>query len=203
MTMKDLMPSDNGNGARSEIVATYDYRNAAGDLQYQVVRFEPKDFRQRRPDANGGWVWKLDGVKRVLYRLPELLAADRMVNVFVSEGERDVDRLISVGLVATCNAGGAGKWRAEYGHVLTDRRVVVLPDNDDPGRAYARTVAGNLCGVAESVKVLELPGFPPKGDVCDWFADGGTADELVRLAGEAPEWELTPAPAVVSGSDYH
>jgi len=99
----------------SRIIATYDYRDAAGTLLYQVVRFEPKDFRVRRPAAggsgsDGGWVWELGGVPRVLYRLPELTNADPGEWVYVVEGEKDVDSFAAQGLVATCNPGGAGKW---------------------------------------------------------------------------------------------
>src|ERR1700737_3378329 len=71
-------PNGNGNGSRKSsprTVAEYDYRGESGELLYQIVRYEPKDFRQRRPDGKGGWTWKLDGVRRVLYRLPEVITA--------------------------------------------------------------------------------------------------------------------------------
>src|SRR5262249_29871648 len=116
----DLFPasnrhSSNDNGHR-RIVATYDYVDEAGCLLYQAVRFEPKDFLQRRrdPNAKDRWAWNLGGVARVLYRLPQLLNAPATELVFVPEGEKDVDRLCNLGLVATTNAMGAGKWRPEY-----------------------------------------------------------------------------------------
>ena len=182
-----------GNGKR--IVATYDYQDADGELLFQVVRFEPKGFVQRRPNGNGGWIWNLKGVERVLYRLPELLAADPNEFVFVTEGEKDTDRLIALGLVATTNPGGAGKWREEYATVLEGRHIVILPDNDDPGREHARKVAESLKRVAASVKIVELPGLPPKGDVSDWLAQGHTAEELKELVEGAPEY--TPGSEVL------
>jgi putative DNA primase/helicase len=98
------------------IVATYDYTNTNGDLLFQVARYEPKDFRQRRPDGNGGWIWKMAGVEKVLYRLPAVIAAVAAGHtIFIVEGEKAVHALESLGLAGTCSPGGAGKWRAEYG----------------------------------------------------------------------------------------
>src|SRR5262249_1575088 len=95
--------------------AYYDYTDEAGSVLFQVVRFEPKTFRQRRPDGHGGWVWNLDGVRLVPYRLPELIAALANNNpIFIVEGEKDVDRLWSLNIPATCNPQGAGKWRDDY-----------------------------------------------------------------------------------------
>jgi hypothetical protein len=82
LTDADLFPDqqrpEHRKKTRGRIVAIYDYPDAEGKLQYQAVRFEPKDFRLRRPDGNDGWIWKLEGVPRILYRLPELLAAERV-----------------------------------------------------------------------------------------------------------------------------
>jgi hypothetical protein len=186
--------------AERQIVRTHDYRDAAGNLLYQTVRLDPKDFRQRRPDGAGGWVWNLVGTRRVLYRLPELLAADPAEDVFVPEGEKDVDRLRGLGLVATCNPLGAGKWRDEYSPCLAGRNVVILPDNDDPGRQHAAQVAASLCGIATSVKVLHLPGLPEKGDVSDWLATGGTADALRALVAQTTSTVDVPGVSEVSDS---
>ena len=103
---------------RRRILATYDYRDEAGELVFQVVRYEPKDFRQRRPDGQGGWTWQVKGVRQVPYRLFELRANATDDPVLVVEGEKDVDRLASLGFVATCNAGGANKWPAELNRAL-------------------------------------------------------------------------------------
>jgi hypothetical protein len=165
------------------VIAVYDYRDELNQLLYQVLRHEPKRFTQRRPDGKGGWLYKLDGVRRVLYRLPELLAAPPGRLVFIVEGEKDVNDLIAVlGLIATCNPMGAGKWRPEFNEFLRGRHVCILPDNDDPGREHARDVARNLSGVAASVKILMLPDLPDGGDVFDWLLAGGHADKLLSLA---------------------
>lgn len=162
----------------SRIVAEYDYVDEDGELLYQAIRYAPKTFRARRPDGKGGWEWSISGVSRVLYRLPELLAADPHETVFVVEGEKDADRLASLGCVATTNIFGAGKWRDEYSETLRGRSVVILPDNDEVGRTHARQVAASLRDVAGSVKVVELPNLPNKGDVSDWLDAGGTVERL-------------------------
>ena len=183
------------------IETTYDYRDEHRTLLYQVVRLHsPKDFRQRRPDGNGGWHWNLDGVRRVPYRLPELLDAATTQTVFVVEGEKDVDRLIKVGLIATTNPGGAGKWRREYERYLKRRKVVIIPDNDDAGRKHAHQVVQSLCEVATEVRILQLPDLPEKGDVSDWLDGGHTAEELVSLAAKVPPAPRSscPIPAVTT-----
>ena len=102
------------------------------------------------------------------------------------EGEKDVDRLRGLGLVATCNVGGCGMgWRDEYSDSLKGRNVIVLPDNDEPGQKHADAVAQSLQGKAATVRLLTLPGLPDKGDVTDWLSQGGNKDELLRLAHEA------------------
>jgi len=164
---------------KPRLVKSYDYRSAAGELVFQVQRYEPKTFRQRRPDGNG-WAYSVKGVEQVPYRLPELLA-DTSATVYVVEGEKDADNMAELELVATCNAGGAGKWRSEHSKHLRGRHVVILPDQDKAGRDHAQKVAKSLEGIAESVSILELPGLPGKGDVTDWIEAGGTADELREL----------------------
>ncbi len=163
LQMSDLMPaSDRSVNGKPRIVATYDYRDEASDLLFQVVRFEPKDFRQRRPRPGGGWDWSVKGVRTIPYRLPELLA-EPTSPVFVVEGEKDADNLARIGVLATCNAGGAGKWTSDHAQFLRGRRVIVLGDNDDAGREHVEQVARSLDGIAESVRIVELPGLPDKG----------------------------------------
>ncbi len=183
-----------------KIVATYDYRAADGSVLYQVVRFDPKDFRQRRPNGCGGWIWNLKGIERIPYRLPDLVDAFPGDPVFIVEGEKDVDALIGLGLVATCNAGGAAKpgesskWPSIFASYFHGRDVVVIPDNDEAGELHATAVAMNLTGLtgsAASVKVLRLPGLPPKGDVSDWISAGGDAARLRTLTTSAPLFERT------------
>jgi putative DNA primase/helicase len=154
----------------SNIVATYDYCNEASKLLYQVMRTTPKGFFMRRPNGEDGFKNGLGDLRRVLYRLPEFLKADRKQPVFIPEGEKDVDALHQLGLIATCNSGGAGKWRDEYNRWLAERDVVVLPDNDVHGDEHAQKVANSLLGVSASVKLVRLPNLPDKGDVSDWLS---------------------------------
>ena len=178
----------------------YDYTDEQGELLYQAVRKEPKDFRQRRPDGQGGWIWNLQEVRRVLYHLPELVTADPQRAVFVVEGEKDVETLRSFGFLATCNPGGAGKWRSEYSEILRGRRVAILPDNDASGLKHAYEVAKFLQGSAGQIRVIQLPDLPSKGDVTDWFANGGSADELKMIFKGTAPWDGTD-PALVTGSE--
>jgi len=189
LKMRDLFTDDRGKGQRGKrkIVNEYNYEDEQGKLLYQVMRFEPKDFRQRRPDGNDKWVWSLRGVRRVLYRLPELLAANPAATVFIVEGEKDADALFKLNLVATTNVGGAGKWRPEYSGFFGGRHVVILPDNDQPGRNHAEKVARSLQGVAASVKVIHLPHLKEHGDVSDWLDAGNKIEILLQLVEMAPE----------------
>ena len=188
---------DSGNGdkpvrrSRGRIVAAYDYLGPDGNLVFQVTRWEPKTFSQRRPDGNGGWVNSVKGIELVPYHLPEITQAKAL---FVTEGEKDADALTALGLTATTSAQGAGKWRAEYNCHFAGKRVAILPDNDAPGREHAQKVARNLRGVAEVVKVIELPGLPEKGDVSDWLSAGGTRETLLEMVRAAIPWEPSTEP---------
>ena len=189
------------------IIATYDYRDETGKLLYQVVRYDPKDFRQRKPDDKGDWVYSLEGVRRVLYRLPELLRASMTEWVYVVEGEKDADNLSARNFVVTTNSGGARKWNDDYNRYFKGRLVVIIPDNDEPGRDHAKLVASLLHGIATTVKIVELPDLSPKGDVSDWLDSGGPekVKELIRLTDEAPMFEPdlidTSRPIIVSLAD--
>lgn len=121
--------------------------------------------------------------------MPELLNADPSDPVFITEGEKDADRLAALGLVSTTNSGGAGKWRPEYSAHFSGRNVIILPDNDEQGNAHARQVVQSLIGVAGSVKTVCPPGLPPKGDVSDWLHASGTLEQLLELVREAPRVE--------------
>lgn len=200
LTMADLFvkaekPAQPQQPQRREIVATYDYRDEQGQLLFQAVRFNPKTFSQRQPDGQGGWMYNLRGVRRVLYRLPDLLkelkGRNGQASVFICEGEKDVDLLWSKGLLATTNPMGAGKWRDEFADVLQGIEVVILPDNDDAGRNHAATIAQSLHGKASVVKILTLPDLPAKGDVSDWFttSTGNDIEALCVLADRADAWQ--------------
>jgi hypothetical protein len=169
------------------IVAEYSYTNEHGTMQFQVVRYEPKDFRQRRPDDSGGWIYSTSGMRPLLYRLDKLQHQD---SVLIAEGEKDVDRLWSLQLPATCNAGGAGagKWKAEHTRQLLDagvQAVGILPDNDDSGRRHADEIARACFAAGLRVRVVTLPGLPEHGDVSD-FLQQHSKDELVAFAKATP-----------------
>jgi len=209
LSASELAPDKNGKPTgkrgcpvKSSIEKEYDYRDASGNVLFQVCRMVPKDFRQRRPDAStfGGWEWNLKGVRQVPYRLPELVAAVKAgETLHVAEGEKDVESLVGAGLAATCNAGGAGKWRDEFGEYFDGAKcVIVIADKDAPGRAHAAAVAAKLKPLCRSVKVIELPDIEarPVKDAADFFAAGGTAEQLRKIAADAPDYvpmaELTP-----------
>lgn len=191
LKMQDLFEASKGlyvqpNGQAKRIVATYDYTDETGNLLFQAVRYEPKGFVQRRPDGNGGFLWNLQNTRLVLYRLPEVLASPL---VYLVEGEKDVETLRKNDLPASCCPMGAGKWRNEYNEFLRDKTVVILPDNDNAGRKHGLQMANALYGIAKEIVIIELPGLQPKGDVTDYFQNGGTIDELIDLAGRTESWQ--------------
>jgi putative DNA primase/helicase len=203
LEMRDLFPDDvratpsASKATPKRMVATYPYHGEDGQLLYEVVRYEPKDFRQRRPDGEGGWNWSLNGTPRVPYRLLELLSADSDAWVFVCEGEKDVDALAALGLLATCNPGGASKWK----HLADDsalhgRRVAIIPDADEPGRKHAQDVAARLDGKTVDVRIVdlaEIEDFTGK-DVSDWLDSlnskepADLAQALMGMAESAEPW---------------
>lgn len=190
-----ILPEDEGrsrlNGHGPKIVATYDYVDENGEFLFQVVRKEPKAFSQRRRPIEGddpasidrdGWVWKATGLRQVPYRLPELQEAiGRDQTVFVVEGEKDVNNLWKRNIPATTNRGGAGKWPDDINDFFRGADVVIVPDNDEAGRKHVAKVGPALSRVGAIVRVLYLPGLDEKGDVSDWLAAGGTAEEFYRL----------------------
>jgi 5S rRNA maturation endonuclease (ribonuclease M5) len=158
------------------IVTEYNYTDAAGNLLYQVVRFEPKDFRPRYPDGRGGWIWKKHP-RQVLYRLPEVLES---AICFVVEGEKDVESLRERGFVATTNAGGAkSPWLQQFTEALAGREVNIIPDNDQPGWERVKVIARALLGHAARIRVLDLP--RETKDISDWFAAGHSECELIAM----------------------
>jgi DNA primase len=128
----------------------------------------------------------------VLYRLPQLIEDIALGRrIYFTEGEKDADTLVSHGLSATAHANGVDGWREEFAACFTDADTVILPDNDRPGRDYARRVANAIQPFARSVRVLMLPDLPKKGsDVTDWFEMGGTVEELTRMVNETAPWRL-------------
>ena len=166
----------------AQLVASYEYRLGDGTLAYVVDRFEPKDFRMRRPDGDR-FSFNLKGVAPLPYRLPELLTAQQSGRtIFVVEGEKDAARLQATDLVATTNHGGAGNWTSAHSQYFKEgAEVVVLSDNDPPGRKHGLSVAAQLLERGCRVKIVDLPGLPEKGDVSDWLDVGNTIDDLATL----------------------
>lgn len=187
---------------RGRVTGEWFYTDEAGVMVSRVRRVEPgkvrpKDYPQDRPDGNGGWLTGLGDVRRdLVYRLPEVMGADL---VYVVEGEKCADRLRADGLVATCNPGGAGKWTREHARHLAGKHVVVLGDNDEPGRKHVKQVVRTLQGVAASIKVPELEGLQPKGDVYDWLEAGSTIADLRALVDATPEANEVQADAATEG----
>jgi 5S rRNA maturation endonuclease (ribonuclease M5) len=168
-------PAKSSNNSLGKLVKIYDYRDADGNLVHQTLRYEPKRFLQRRPAAKdmhaGGktarldkftgqwWIWTLEGIEPVLYRLPELARAPLDRSVFVCEGEKDADALAELGAVVTTAPMGAGKWRKSYTNALEKRNVIICPDEDEAGERHAQLVAGCLNGCAKSIAILRLATF--------------------------------------------
>ena len=183
----------------------FDYHDENGNVIYQVERREyaggSKDFLQRRPDGNGGWIYDMDGVERVLYRQSEVEEAH---TVLIVEGEKVADRInadlqrdgLAPAVVATTASGGAAaKWLDSYNEVLKGKEIIVLPDNDEPGRKHAAKACAAVAPVAQRVQVLTLPDLTEKDDAVDWLdGGGGTLDELLELAKAAPDWMPAPEP---------
>ena len=176
LDVADLFPPKQPN-PRDGIVAVYDYTDEAGVLLFQVVRKEGHSFFQRRPDGHGGWVNNLGKTPRVLYQLPEVLAAvAARSTVFVAEGEKDVEALRQAGEHATCNPMGAGKWRPEHARALHGAaEVIVVADRDEPGRDHAQKVAASLTGHVDHVVIAEAAAGK---DAFDHLGAGRTVDEL-------------------------
>lgn len=210
-----------------ELTKTYDYRDENGKLVYQVCRYDwtvpieenpkghEKTFVQRKPDSSkkNGWSYEVKGTTPYPYRLPELLEdiADG-AEIFIVEGEKKADMLREIGVPATCNSGGAGKFPEEVAKWFAGAKVTILPDNDPQarnkktgellfhedgrpkfaGKDHAALVGNKLTGISKRVRILEIPDLPPKGGVDDWLPAGGSAERLYELAQGAKPFEAVP-----------
>lgn len=199
---------------RPEIVATYDYTDEDGEVLFQKVRLVPKDFRARKPDGRGGWEYRLGDVRRVLYRLHEVRGAIAASQpVLFCEGEKDADRAADeLGVVATCNFEGAAKegqrpkWRPEYAEQLRGAHVLVVADNDSAGFAHARSVAGNLAGVAAQVRVFRPAVDAEKADLSDHLDAGYGLQDLRPLevgASDGASASLSVSPSQVATAQLY
>jgi len=187
LTMADLFEHFERKAPRGSArtpVETYSYRDATGELRYQALRYDPKDFRLRRPDPASPhtWIWNLKGVEPLLYRLDQL--RDQQM-VCLTEGEKDADALAVFKLAATTNHGGSDQWTDAHTAqlaALKPEMVVIFEDHDVAGRKRTSKVAPALMAAGLEVKVItaaELGGLPEKGDISDWLAAGHTRDELL------------------------
>ncbi|MBA7537549.1 DNA primase [subsurface metagenome] len=176
---------------KKTISEIYSYKNEEDKIIFQVVKYDSKDFKQRRPDPDkaGEFIWNLQGIKRVIYNLPEIIKKKEKI-IFIPEGEKDCDNLAKIGILATTNSGGAGKWRKEYNKFFKDREVILLPDNDEVGIKHAQDVGKSLKGIAKYIKYLILPGLSEGEDVSDWLDRGGDLEKLFALVKTAPDFSL-------------
>jgi DNA polymerase len=161
-------------------VGEYIYRDENGAPYLRAVRTSAKQFPQYHWE-NGRWVKGKPAGPKIPYRLPELRAAAPATAVFICEGEKDADNVAALGLIATTNSEGAGKWTAELNKWFTDKQTVfILEDNDDAGRSHAAKVASALHGIVPEIRVVSFSELPPHGDVSDWLEMGGTKAQLLE-----------------------
>lgn len=183
-----------GDTDRAKIVATYDYKATDGTLLYQVCRTEPKSFRQRRPDPKkpGEWLWTMKGQPTTLYWLPELIPGLQAGDtVYIAEGEKDVEAIRRAGQIATCNTGGAGKWRDElstaFVHAQPGAKVIIIQDRDDPGhrgisgQEHAQQVYQSLGTVVAEGVDLSIAEAVVGKDAADHLEAGKTLEDLVQV----------------------
>lgn len=171
-------------------------------LLFQVLRWEApvdgerKEIKQRRPDPEhpGEWIYNLHGVTRVLYNYRAMMEAPADSTIYLVEGEKCADALISSDRLATTSPGGAKQWREHYGIEFGGCHVVILPDNDQDGQDYALAAATSIYPTAASVKIVNLPNLLPKGDIYDWLQAGHSLEELDVLVAAAPFWQPTTEP---------
>lgn len=159
-----------------ELEKVYDYTDANGTVVFQVCRFEGKQIRLRQPDSNGGYIWNIKGVAPIPYNLPAVTKAH---TIYICEGEKDCDTLNALGYTTATNSNGAGKWNSILNKFFKDKEVVILPDNDEPGRKHAELVAHSLAGHASSIKVVEFSDLPEKADVTD-FLNSLSTQSIIR-----------------------
>lgn len=164
---KDLFQED-----KPDLIAVdrYPYTDENDKLLFYTIRYLPKTFKQCHPGPNGEIIWNLEGVRRVLYHLSDVIRArDYGDTIYITEGEKDCDNLwLKVIKPATCNPMGAGKWSDSYTQTLKGaREMVIIPDNDQAGYNHAQLVANSLHENVSSLKVLLIPA--PHKDFSDWM----------------------------------
>ena len=180
--------SDEKENKPKKEVARYRYEDKEGEHAFDVIRYEPKGFRQQRPDG----IWSLEGVERVPYRLPQMLEAIKEgKGILIVEGEKDVEAAVKMGLRATTLPGGCWKWRDEYLKYFKEANVACIPDKDAPGRDGMNLIASKIVTVAKSVRWLELPDLPEKRDLTDWLKlPDNDKEAFTKLVSNSPKWDL-------------
>jgi len=189
--------------------AVYPYTDEDGAPLFEKLRFPVKKFVQRARDASGKWVYKLDAIRKVLYRLPEVVRAS---DVMICEGEKDADRVAGLKLsghpkapssrvAATTNFDGAGQWRPEYSPYFTGKHVVIFPDNDVVGRNHAKQVAASVFQYALDVRIVELPGLGGHGDVSDYL-DLHNAEDLLNEVRKTPHWKPEKGNLLIAAPEF-
>ena len=191
-------PPEKGGGNKLPIRTIYSYPDELGVLLYQVIRYDTEvredRFRYRRPDGKGGWIWDIEGVRRVLYRLPELIAGVKAGKLILDcEGENDAEAAVELGYVATTHPGGIGKWRDEYDEFFRGADVVVVADNDKHGKgqADAKVRAEHISRVAKRVRIIMFNGVK---DLREWVDAFHSRQELDAIIEQAPDFVPPPPP---------
>jgi hypothetical protein len=178
-----------------EFIEAYPYHYADKRLAWAKVRFVDKDgnktFRSYAVTPKGGWTSPTKaGVPPLLYRLPEVMAA---AEVDLLNGEKAANAGVKLGRATTCGPNGEGHWEPEFTEQLTGKTVNIFTDNDNKGCEHGRMVARELFGKAKAVRLIKLPGLPPKGDLYDWIEAGGTAEQLHQHIEQSPFLDTPPA----------
>lgn len=176
---------------------TYDYTDEAGNLLFQKLRYVNeegrKEFRQRRPDGSGGYIYSLGDIPKVLYNLPAVLEAKKKGRtIWLVEGEKDADTLTALGDVATTMPGGAGKWLPIHTEALAGAKVDIIADNDEVGRKHAVAVLKELSEAGCNVMAWVCPTHK---DITDYLLAGGDTMDLEQLvADDSDRIPLEPTP---------
>jgi RecA-family ATPase len=192
----------------------WEYKDESGETLFVKRRFKTstekgKTYSLHKVDAAGNRKGSMTGARIVPYRLPELINAREAGRaIYLVEGEKAADALVSIGAIATTSHAGAGHWPADITQYFAGAVVIVVPDCDAPGWKYAKRVVEALLPVAKAVRVLDF-NLPELGDdAYEWVADGGDRTRLAELAkalpvitsvGQVitPEW-IEPAEVVVT-----
>lgn len=200
--LSDLFNNSSSGSIQQKSKVEYLYHNVDWSVLYKKVRIEPgkngkkKEFYFEK-FSDGKWIKNMDKVERVLYRLPEIIKAkEKNEKIYLTEGEKDCDRLREESLVATTTPeSAAGPWRLQYTDSLKGAHIILLYDEDIAGHGRRNAILRELYGKAASIKVVQLPGLVftknHGADVSDWLGMGHTIEELKKLVDETPVYNST------------